>query len=187
MTANRDHDDNPPRASSHDGGAGVETRHGFRAIGVAVAQVAAPLVKRRGGGLLARLKADWTPIVGEAWARVSWPAALGRDGALKLRVLPAAALDLQHSAPLVIERINLYFGRPVATRLVFVQGPLPFAPPSSPSLSPPAAGMTEALDGRLAGICDPDLRAALARLGRAVAAAETAAPRGAVAGEPGTD
>jgi hypothetical protein len=165
----------------------AERRYGFRAIGVAVSQVAAPILRKR-GGLLARIKADWGRIVGEAWAGVSWPMALGRDGALKLRVVSAAALDLQHRAPLVIEQINLYFGRPVATRLVFVQGPLPLAPPAVPSPSAPlAAGMAEALDRRLAHISDPDLRAALVRLGRAVVAAEAEASRGPVAPDTGAD
>ncbi len=177
---------------NHHGGARsraaqAERRYGFRAIGVAVSQVAAPILKKR-GGLLARLKADWVHIVGEAWAGVSWPMALGRDGALKLRVVSAAALDLQHRTPLVIEQITLYFGRPVATRLVFVQGPLPLAPPPAPPPSAPlAAGTAEALDRRLAHILDPDLRAALMRLGRAVVAAETEASRGPVAPESATD
>jgi hypothetical protein len=167
--------------------AGAEIRRGLRAIGVAVSQVAAPLLKRRGGGLLVRLKVDWAHIVGEAWAGVSWPAALGRDGALKLRVLPVAALDLQHRAPLVIERINLYFGRPVATRLVFVQGPLPLAPPASEPPAPPVGGAVQSFDEHLAQIPDPDLRAALARLGRAVVAAEADLPRGRIAPKPGTE
>ncbi|HJU17037.1 MAG TPA: DciA family protein [Stellaceae bacterium] len=160
----------------------------MRAIGVAASQVAAPILKRRGGGLLGRLKTDWAHIVGEAGAQVSWPAALGRDGALKLRVLSAAALDWQHRAPLVLERINLYFGRPVATRLVFVQGPLPLAPPAAaPPLPPLAAETANALDRNLAQILDPELRAALGRLGRAILAAETETPRGAAAPAPGIE
>lgn len=167
---------------------GFAGRHGLRALGVAVSQVAAPILKRRSGALV-RLKSDWPAIVGPAWAPVSWPMALGRDGALRLRVVPAAALDLQHRAPLVIERINLYFGRPVATRLLFVQGLLPLAPPpaaAAPS-QPLAAEVAQALDRRLAQIPDPDLRAALARLGRAVLAAEAQAPRGAVTPEAGSE
>jgi hypothetical protein len=182
MTAEGNHPGGvPPRPAA------VERRYGFRAIGVAVSQVAAPILKKR-GGLLARLKADWVHIVGEASAGVSWPTALGRDGALKLRVLSVAALELQHRAPLVVEQINLYFGRPVATRLLFVQGPLPLAPPPAPlPCAPLAAGTAEALDRRLAHILDPDLRAALMRLGRAVVAAEAEASQGPVAPESATD
>ena len=189
MTAESDRDASARRASEPPQGSSavVERRNGFRAIGIAVSQVAAPLVKRRGGGPLVRLKADWAAIVGEAWARVSWPMALGRDGALKLRVLSGAALELQHRAPLVTARINLYFGRPTASRLVLVQGPLPLVPPPAAAPSLPRVAAPAAFDGHLAQIPDPDLRAALARLGRAVAAAEAETSPSAIAPEPGTD
>ena len=119
--------------------------------------------------MLVRLKAEWAAIVGNDWAASTWPAALGRDGVLKLRTAPAAALEVQHRAPLLIERINLYFGRPVVTRLTQVQGPLPLA--AAPAIPPPptlTAGEAAALDERLSCIAEPELRAALARLGRAV-------------------
>src|SRR5437764_7584504 len=84
---------------------------GFRAVGVAVSKLTAPILARRGGGVLVRLKAEWAAIVGPDWAEVSWPTALGRDSVLKLRVASGAALDLQHRAPLMLERINVFFGR----------------------------------------------------------------------------
>jgi hypothetical protein len=145
---------------------------GFRAIGTAASRVAAPIIARRGGGVLGRLKAEWAAVVGDEVAAATWPAALGRDGALKLRVASSFALDLQHRAPLVIERINLYFGREAVARLVLVQGPLPLPVPPRPA--PPAplsAAEAKTLDSRLAGIADPELRAALARLGQLVLAA----------------
>jgi hypothetical protein len=142
---------------------------GFRAVGAAVSKLAAPIVTRRGGGILVRLKAEWAAIVGADWAEVSWPTLLGRDGVLKLRAAPGAALELQHRAPLIIERINLFFGRSVVTRLALVQGPLPFrSGPSRPVIRPLSEGEERALEQRLSGIADPDLRVALARLGRAV-------------------
>jgi hypothetical protein len=142
---------------------------GFRAVGVAVSKLTVPIVARRGGGTLVRLKAEWAAIVGPDWAEVSWPATLGRDGVLKLRAAPGAALELQHRAPLIIERINLFFGRSVVTRLALVQGLLPLASGSSrPVIRPLSRGEAEALDQRLSTIADPDLRAALAQLGRAV-------------------
>jgi hypothetical protein len=152
---------------------GPETGGGFRAIGVAVSKFAVPIIARRGGGILVRLKTGWRAIVGPPWAELTWPTALGRTGVLKLRVGAAAALELQHQAPIVIERINLFFGRSVVSRLVIVQGPLPFVPPTSaplvPSLSP---AETEALDERLAGVANPELRAALIRLAIAVGGLE---------------
>jgi hypothetical protein len=148
-----------------------ERQPGFRAVGLAVSKLAAPVVAKRGGGVLARLKADWAAIVGPEWALAAWPAALGRDGALKLRTVPTAAIELQHRAPLLIERVNLHFGRSAVTRLVLVQGFSPRAPePCRPTPRSLVAGEAEALDRRLANIADPELRAALARLGAAVIA-----------------
>lgn len=147
-----------------------ERRQGFRAVGVAVSKLAAPIIAKRGGGILVRLKAEWAAIVGPEWAELSWPSAFGRDGVLKLRTASGAALELQHRAPLVIERINLFFGRSVVTRLALVQGPLPLAPaaagPVTESLS---LSEFRILDEQLSEVADSELRAALARLARAVA------------------
>jgi hypothetical protein len=145
----------------------------MRAIGIAASKLTRPIVARLGGGLLARLKAEWGAVVGSDWADVTWPTALGRDGVLKLRTGSGAALELQHRAPLMVERINLFFGRPVVTRLSLVQGPLPLAPaPPRPMIRPLSPGEAEALKARLYEVADPELRAALANLGRAVAGRE---------------
>lgn len=142
---------------------------GFCAVGQMVSRLAAPTVDKRGGGLLVRLKANWTAIIGPEWAAICWPFALGRDGVLKLLTAPAAAIELQHCSPMLIERINLYFGRSVVTRLVLVQGVLPCAPdPVATDPGPLAVGEVQALDQRLSGIADGELRGALDRLGRAV-------------------
>jgi hypothetical protein len=146
-----------------------ERRQGFRAVGIAVSKLAAPVVAKRGGGILVRLKAEWAAIIGADWASVTWPSALGRDGVLKLRTASTAALELQHRAPLLIERINLFFGRSVVTRLALVQGPLPFdSPPREAVIPTLAAGEVEVLNEQLSEIADPELRAALGRLGHAI-------------------
>ena len=146
-----------------------ERRQGFRAVGATVSKLAAPIVARRGGGILVRLKAQWAAIVGADFAAVAWPSALGRDGALKLRAASTAALELQHRAPLLIERVNLFFGRSVVTRLVLVQGPPPLdSPRNEPPVPRLVAGEAAALGERLSRIADPELRAALGRLGHAV-------------------
>lgn len=146
-----------------------ERRQGMRAIGVPVSKLAGPIVARRAGGVLVRLKTEWAAIVGKDWAEVTWPSSLGRDGVLKLRTASGAALELQHRAPLIIERINLFFGRQVVNRLILVQGPLPLTPtPGGPTIRTLSPGEAKALDARLAEVADPELRAALARLGRAV-------------------
>ena len=153
-----------------DGPDDLGDRHpGFRAVGIPVSKLAAPIAVKRGGGLLVRLKTDWSVIVGPEWALIAWPVGYGRDGVLKLRTIPAAALELQHRAPLLIERINLYLGRAAVTRLVLIQAALPLA--SNPPLAAANTadtGAVAAADPRLSDIGDPGLRAALGRLARAV-------------------
>jgi hypothetical protein len=150
-----------------------ERRPGLRALGAAAAPVAAPVIARAGGGVLARLKAHWGEIVGAELAAATWPESLGRDRSLRLRVAPAAALAVQHRTPLVIERINLFFGRDAVGRITLVQAPLPLPPPAAPPgrRDIPAAE-SAGLDRSLADIADDELRAALGRLGRAVIGAE---------------
>ncbi len=169
-TAKRQRDPSDEIPSLAAAARGSEHKQGFRTVGVAVSKLAAPIVVGRGGGILVRLKSAWPAIIGPDWAVVTWPTALGRDGVLKLRAASTAALELQHRAPLLIERINLFFGRLVVTRLVLVQGPLPLdSPPSRAGLHSLAVGRTDLDDARLSGIADSQLREALARLGRAVA------------------
>ncbi len=153
---------------------GRERARGLRAVGVAVSKLGAPILGKRGGGVLIRLKADWPAIVGAEWAAATWPVALGPDGGLKLRTLPMAALEVQHRAPLLLERINAFLGRPAVTRLSLVQGPLPLPPPARPPRLPAlAAAAEERIEAQLGEIADPELRRALARLGQAVIAAES--------------
>jgi hypothetical protein len=148
---------------------GSERRPGFRAAGASVAKIVGPIVARHGGGILARLKSEWAAIVGPELAAVTWPEAFARGGMLKLRVTPAKALELQHRTPLVIERVNLFFGREAVTRLALMQGPLPLATHVRQSAGRPLDSReVAALDHQLAGVASPELRAALAGLGRRV-------------------
>jgi len=88
-----------------------EHNQGFRAVGVAVSKLAAPIVARRGGGILVRLKSEWPAIIGPDCAAVTWPMALGRDGVLKLRAASTAALEF--AAPCAVaDRAHQRFLRP---------------------------------------------------------------------------
>ena len=149
-----------------------ERHQGFRAVGLAVSKLAAPVVAKHGRGVLVRLKADWSAIVGPEWALSAWPIAFARGGVLKLRIVPTAALELQHRSPLLIGRINLYLAPAAVSRLVLVQAALPLGPePHASESRLLLGGETEAPDPHLSHIADPGLQAALRRLARAVKAA----------------
>ena len=91
---------------------------------------------------------------------------------LTIHVGGAFALELQHSEPQLIERINDFFGYPAVARLRLIQ-----APPAPPvkrraprAVRPLAAAELGALAALVEAVRPPALRAALAELGRTVAA-----------------
>ncbi|MBV9524032.1 MAG: DUF721 domain-containing protein [Alphaproteobacteria bacterium] len=146
----------------------------MRAIGAALPRIAAPILGKD-GAVTAQLLAEWPAIVGAEIAarcrpmRLTFRRGERRNGTLRLRVVPAAALEIQHGEPLLIERINGFFGYPAVGRLALVQGPAPLPDaPQPPRLRTLAPAEQEALHHRLERVQDPELRAALERLGRAV-------------------
>ena len=151
----------------------------MKSLGAAVAKIAAPVLGRRGFGE-AQVILEWPAVVGQDLARDSLPVKLSfsrgdrLDGTLHLRVAAGAALTIQHLEPLILERINGFFGYRAVARLALRQGPLPQPrerrPPPPRTLTGPEQS---ALSQGLESIKDPELRAALERLGRAVIAAGT--------------
>jgi hypothetical protein len=146
----------------------------MQAIGTNLPRIAKPVLGRRGLGE-AQLIEQWPAIIGAELARHCWPIKLTfargerRDGTLRLRVASALALEIQHREPVLLERINGYFGYRAVIRLTLIQGPPPLREHSPPA--PPrqlASGERQALASRLDGIADPALRAALERLGSAI-------------------
>ena len=153
----------------------MEKRRGsLRAIAAEVPRIAAPVLGKRGFAE-AQLVAQWPDILGADLARrtapekLSFPRGDRRDGTLRLRVASGAATEVQHRSPLILERINAFFGYRAVARLTLVQGPPARpAPAGPPTPRPLAAQERQALDRRLAAIEDPALREALRALGEAV-------------------
>ena len=84
---------------------------------------------RRRGLAEAGVLTDWPSIVGEALAARCQPVKLtggghGHGGILHVHVAGSAALELQHSEPQLLERINSYFGYPAVARLRLIRAPL---------------------------------------------------------------
>jgi hypothetical protein len=129
---------------------------------------------RRFGFVQSAIVSRWSDIVGERYAKVSSPESIrfptGRKGggALTLLVDGAHAPLIQHLAPLIIERVNRFFGYGAVDRVVFKQGkpPIPAARTVRPELRP----VPKELGDGLREIADPELRACLESLAARIAA-----------------
>lgn len=144
-----------------------------RTVGVAVGKLARPILKGRGFAA-ADLVIRWRELVGETLAdnsapeRLVWPTGKSEDATLKLRVAPGFGPEVQHLAPLILERINTFYGYRAVTRLAISQGPVPRPPrPTAPPRALTADEQAQ-LDELLGGVADENLKESLARLGRAL-------------------
>lgn len=150
---------------------GSNERRGARRVAVALPPDLVRAFRARGFVVSAVLN-EWDSIVGADLAGRCVPESLGRDGTLRVRAEGAAAPELQHLAPTILERLATFFGYRAATRLVILHGsrPRPKAP-RRPAPRPLTAAELAHIAARAAAIDDPDLAAALERLGRSIAAA----------------
>jgi hypothetical protein len=149
-------------------------RGGMRRVGTELTRLTGPILGKQGLGE-AKLLSEWAAIVGATLAGHCWPVKLAfprgqrQEGTLRLRVAPGIAVEIQHREPVILERINAYFGYRAVARLAIVQGPPPLRselPPEPPRPLRPSEQM--ALQQSLDGIDDPILREALERLGSAI-------------------
>ena len=129
---------------------------------------------RRFGFVQSSVVSRWGEIVGARYADVSVPESIrfphGRraGGVLTLVVEGAYATTIQHVAPVIVERVNRFFGYDAVARVVFRQGSVPKAAkrPAPPSLR----AIPAELGDSLRTVADPELRACLEALARGVAA-----------------
>ncbi|HEY0414337.1 MAG TPA: DciA family protein [Allosphingosinicella sp.] len=130
---------------------------------------------RRFGFVQSSIVSRWREIVGERYARVSSPESIrfppGKrsSGVLNLVVEGAHAPMMQHVAPVIVERVNRFFGYQAVERVQFRQGIVQVAK-ARPRIAPPSLRPIPAeLGDSLRGIADPELRACLEALARGVA------------------
>jgi hypothetical protein len=134
---------------------------------------------RRFGFVQSSVVSRWGEIVGDRYAALSapesirFPAGKRSDGVLTLIVTGAHAPMIQHVIPVVIERVNRFFGYAAVARVVIRQGALPA--PRTKSSRPAFTVVPTELGDSLKTIADPELKAVLESLAMGVAAA-TALP-----------
>jgi hypothetical protein len=139
---------------------------------------------RRFGFVQSSVVSRWREIVGERYAKVSSPESIrfppGKRsaGVLTLIVEGAHAPMMQHVAPVIVERVNRFFGYEAVERLQFRQGIVQVARVRARTAPPSLRPMPAGLGDSLRDIADPELRACLESLARSVAAGGPAAEGG---------
>ncbi|MBB4211915.1 DUF721 domain-containing protein [Rhodothalassium salexigens] len=178
------------KTAAKTGGATTKAEPPARRGGVVRAGALVPAltgrVMRARGFIKAEIVTRWDTVVGEDLASITRPVAVRfprgkRAGAtLVVRAAPATATVLQHRAPTVVERVNVYFGYGAVARLSIEQGPLPARPappPGGPFREPNPEAMARVAE-RLAALGAP--------VSAAVPSAPWAAPSALPAGRAGS-
>jgi hypothetical protein len=135
---------------------------------------------RRFGFVQSSIVSRWREIVGERYAAVSSPESIrfppGKrsDGVLNLVVEGAHAPMMQHVAPVIIERVNRFFGYQAVARVAFRQGLVQVARARTRAAPPSLRPIPAELGDSLREVADPELRACLESLAQGVAANEAA-------------
>lgn len=131
---------------------------------------------RRFGFAKSDIHIHWKEIVGEGLASSSLPERLvmpkdhekaeRKAGVLHIRVEGSYAPEMQHLEPLVIDRINSYYGFKAVERLVFRHGNIDHTPPAK-KYSPPilSDSQKKELNSLLKDIKDDKLRQSLFDVG----------------------
>jgi hypothetical protein len=121
----------------------------------------------------AGLFTHWAEIAGASLAasslpiKLSFPRGKRDEGTLTVRCGGAAALELQHLAPSILERINGHFGYRAVARLKIEQGAVAARKVATPP--PPLTRLEQsAVAEATAEVADPEIRASLSRLGAAI-------------------
>ncbi len=137
-----------------------------RAAGDLVGDIAGVSFKRF-GFVQSAVVSRWGEIVGERYANVSTPESVrfpqGKKsgGTLTLTVVGAHAPLMQHLTPLIVERVNRFFGYAAIDKIAFRQGRVDTV---KRPVRPAARAVPRELGEGLREIADPGLRACLESL-----------------------
>ena len=135
---------------------------------------------RRFGFVQSSIVSRWREIVGERYAGVSSPESIrfppGKrsEGVLTLVVEGAHAPTMQHVAPVIVQRVNRFFGYPAVARVAFRQGVVKLARAKARAAPPSLRPVPTDLGESLREIADPELREVLEAVARGIDARDGA-------------
>ena len=148
---------------------------GPRALAAFLPKVAEPALRKRGFSA-AEFLTHWPEILGPALARECIPERLNypknnrAECILFIRASGSAALEIQHQGPIILERINTYFGFKAVTKISIIQSQSHAKPKNQPKKIKKLISKRRSLeiDADLAKIKTKGLNQALKRLGRTI-------------------
>lgn len=165
----------------------------MKAVGKHFAKIA-EIAYARHGAAWAGLLSNWPEIVGSPLSdicvleKVKWPggqkgknaAATSKHqkigGVLVLKVAWGRALEVQHSTPQIIDRINAYYGYQAISQIKIIQGNVQKPRQTKKkTLAPLNREQHQRLDDQMRTIEDETLKQALLRLARGVLAEKSSA------------
>ncbi len=167
------------RNASDAGGDDTWRAFGNRHVGWLVTKAIAAPARRRGFTEITLLR-EWHRVVGPALAQRCQPVRVrirpgrGAGSVLELRAYGGAALEIQHAAPQIIERVNQYFGERAVRQIKIIQAPLPRPLAATQAVSERALREDERLwiANEVKSIEHDGLRASLTALGEAIKRAD---------------
>lgn len=134
---------------------------------------------RKFGFAEAEIVTKWQQIVGQRLGERTSPIRLAyrhgqrRSGTLHILVDSGFGVELQHIEPLLIERVNSYYGYAAVEKLAIHQGYLPRSAASQSEQTVPLSQQDrDALESMIAPTRDRNLRAALQGLGQRILASK---------------
>jgi hypothetical protein len=150
-------------------------------LGALIGKIVEPVAASKGMGVTSLLT-QWPEIVGTRLAKIcrpvelKWPATMAKrvetavpaQSTLILRVDSAFAIEAQHAATNIVDRINAHLGWACVAKVAFRQGPLERSEAVNARKPAPSPEANAAAASRTAEIGEPDLREALTRLGARV-------------------
>ncbi|HVZ02529.1 MAG TPA: DciA family protein [Dongiaceae bacterium] len=122
----------------------------------------------------AGLITEWAAVVGEDIARMGRPVQLAfprgqrNGGVLTIACGGAAALELQHLKPQILDRVNTHFGYGAVGEIRFRQGEAPRQAARRPESRKPTATEAAAVAASVASLPDGAVKESLIRLGLAM-------------------
>ncbi len=148
-------------------------RHTYaKTVGSFIGRLATPIFQSH-GFVSASVLLDWPQIVGPEFARfcevekLTFPYKQRQNGRLTVRASSAMAVAITYQEPLILEKINSYFGYQAVSKLVILQGPLRHKPEVKleKKETPVPAEVMAQITEQVANIEDEVLRQSLVNLG----------------------